>query len=748
MDQGPKPGEGRRSARAGVYLAALALAGMTLCAATSSAQSNRSDTFGHTTVDQRIVPTPNAGFRTLQLGGGEPYFVREEGLGNAKQGRAARRSSLLYFGQLSDFQLADEESPARVEFLDIVGPPFEAAWRPWEALNPQIDEAMIRQINAFAEQSPVAAGDGSRAQMKFTINTGDLADSQQLNETLWVRTLLEGGRLDPDSGIDPAGYPHLLCPPGLAPGGAEADGYTGVQDFDDYVEGPIAAYWDPDDPRGAFNHFPEYPGLMDRAQQAFEASGLDIPSYVVFGNHDGLVQGNAAANAAFEQVSTGCIKPMVPIGDTSTLSGALATLDPLKLLGVLATEPENLAVVPPDPLRQFVSKEQYMDIFRSGSDSEGHGFAHVAQAERAASGGAAGYYSWTPAPGFRFIGLDTVADGGLPGIAANGNVDHPQYQWLVSELEAATRKDQLVFLFSHHGPVSLTAPIPDEVAGPCTLMDAHAHDINPGCDVDPRSSSPVHTEDDMVELLHRYPHVVAWVAGHSHVNDATPYVDADGSGGFWSIRVAAEADWPQQARVLEVFDNQDGTLSLFGTILDQASDAIAPESGTPAAGMSTLDLASVARTISYNDTHTGARACTPACGEGLAKDRNIELLIDDPRRNPGSADSAGRCRGRIGGTARDDNLRGTAASEIIVGGKGNDRISALRGNDCISGSSGRDRLRGGPGTDRIKGGTGDDRIFAQDGQRDVVACGKGKDRVRADGDDVLRSCERGVVGTS
>ena len=736
-------GRGRR--RASLCFGTVSLACLTLFAATTSAQSNRSDTFGHTTVEQRISPTPNAGFRTLQLGAGEPYVVREEGIGDAKQGRADRRRSLLYFGQLSDFQLADEESPARVEFVDVVGPPFEAAWRPWEALNPQLDEAMIRQVNAFAEQSPVAGGDGSRARMKFTIGTGDLADSQQLNETLWVRTLLEGGRLDPNTGIDPAGYSHSLCPPGLAPGGSEANGYTGVQDYDDYLEGPIAAYWDPDDPRGAFNHFPEYPGLMDRAQQAFDASGLDVPSYVVFGNHDALVQGNAAANAGYEQVSTGCIKPMVPVGDTSTLSGALATLDPLELLGMLATEPQNLAVVPPDPLRQFVSKKQYMDVFRSGSDSEGHGFTYVSEQERAASGGAAGYYAWTAAPGFRFIGLDTVADGGLVGIAANGNIDHPQYEWLVGELEAATRKDQLVFLFSHHGPMSLTAPIPDEVAGPCTSMDAHAHDINPGCDVDPRSSSPVHTEDDMVELLHRYPHVVSWVAGHSHVNDATPYPDSDGSGGFWAVRVAAEADWPQQSRLLEIFDNADGTLSLFGTILDQASDATAPASGTPAAGMSTLDLASVARTISYNDTQVGARVCTPACGEGLARDRNIELLIDDPRRTPGSADSGGRCRGRIRGTARNDNLRGTASSEIVVGRKGNDRISALRGNDCIRGNSGRDRLSGGPGTDRIKGGTGNDRIFAQDGQRDIIACGKGRDRVRADHVDVLRRCERRVV---
>ena len=38
------------------------------------------------------------------------------------------------------------------------------------------------------------------------------------------------------------------------------------------------------------------------------------------------------------------------------------------------------------------------------------------------------------------------------------------------------------------------------------------------------------------------------------------------------------------------------------------------------------DLASAARTMSFNDLQSGA-----PLGEGLPKDRNVELLIDDPR---------------------------------------------------------------------------------------------------------------------
>jgi hypothetical protein len=138
----------------------------------------------------------------------------------------------------------------------------------------------------------------------------------------------------------------------------------------------------------------------------------------------------------------------------------------------------------------------------------------------------------------------------------------------------------------------------------------------------------------MVTLLHRFPHAVAWVAGHSHVNDVTAYPAPDGGHGFWSVRVAAEADWPQQTRLLELFDNGDGTLSLFGTIVDHAAEPTAPAPGS-AAAMTVDDLASVGRTLSYNDHQTGGRACEPEpCGEGGPEDRNVELLIDDPRAAP------------------------------------------------------------------------------------------------------------------
>ncbi|HEY8465989.1 MAG TPA: hypothetical protein VIL04_04225 [Solirubrobacterales bacterium] len=764
----------RASGRLRARIAAGACAVLTTIGLGAASADGSSDTRAKTTVEQRIVPAGEDGFRGLGLGPGEGYVVREEGVGTAHPGRAERRESLLYFGQLSDFQLADEESPARVEFLDFG--PFSSAWRPYEALLPHIADAMVRQMNEFADASPLSAGDGSRRAMDFVINTGDMADSQQLNEALWVRTIAEGGTLDPGSGVNPATSGDVICA-ALSPLIADANAphrYTGVQDFNDFLEGVAPQYYDPDQPAGAFAGWPRHAGLMDAAQEPFEAEGLAVPHFMAFGNHDGLVQGNAAANVAFELVATGCIKPMAPLtADTDTLAKALGKLDLATLLNVLNTDPAKIALVPPDPRRQFVSKQQFKEIFRGGELENGHGFAYVDPEEERASRGAAGYYSWKPTPEFRFIALDTVSEAGVIGPSAEGNIDHPQFLWLQRELAEAERNDELVVLFSHHALASLNASVPDELAPPCTanvglpVRDAHGHDINPGCDLDPRVSSPIHLAPDLVGLLHAHPNVIAWVAGHSHENAIEAYPNPSGEGGFWSIRVAAEADWPQQSRLLEIFDNGDGTLSIFGTILDHAAPATAPAPGTDPHGLDSLELASIGRTLALNDNQYGQAACDPGCGEGTAEDRNVELLVDDPRDGaeepppPPPPPPPGACEELIAGTAGADELIGTAASERIEGRGGGDRIEGRGSGDClfggagadrvlggagddqIKGNRGADRLTGGTGSDAIHGGAGNDRVLAADAEFDLVRCGKGKrDRARVDELDAVFGCER------
>lgn len=613
---------------------------------------------GHTTVEKRIVPRDDgAGFRTLRMGAGEDYMVREDGIGVAQRGRAKRRRTLAYFGQISDLHIVDEESPARVEFVDPTGGAFTSAWRAWEALVPNINDSMVRQMNAFADHGPVRDGRGARGAMDFVIDTGDSTDSQQYNETRWVRTILDGGRIDPNSGIDRQGYRHPLCPRTGVPGRAEARRYTGVQDYDDYPAGPDPYFYDPSDVRGTFADFPSYPGLMDRAQKPFTAAGLDVPSYVAFGNHDGLVQGNAAADWALDEVATGCLKPFptpsAPAAastgpEVATWKAAYRQLTPERLRAGRA-DPDRSGTerplpplpplpfpvpptrpVPPDPGRHYVSKPAFKRVIGKNDGRRGHGFGLISKRVERASNGAAGYYSFTPRKHLRMIALDTVSEAGVIGVSDDGNVDNPQFRWLRGQLRRATEQRQRVILFSHHAIQSLTADVPDEAAPPCRVAVDGRRRTNPGCDLDPRDSEPIRLGPDLLALLHRFPNVIAWVAGHSHVNDIEAYPAPGGNGGFWMIRTAAETDWPQQGRLLQLFDNRDGTLSIFGTIVDHASPVGAPPAGTKGGKLGRAALASIGRTLAYNDNQTGARDCDPACGEGLPGDRNVELLIGDP----------------------------------------------------------------------------------------------------------------------
>ena len=156
---------------------------------------------------------------------------------------------------------------------------------------------------------------------------------------------------------------------------------------------------------------------------------------------------------------------------------------------------------------------------------------------------------------------------------------------------------------------------------------------------------------------------------------------------------------------------------------------------------------------------------------GTAVDSDGDAIADGDDRcpdvsAPGTADGCpvakipADCTSGPEGTRRNDRLRGTKLSERIVGGAGRDRIKGGGGDDCLFGGRGRDRINAGKGDDRVSGGGGRDRInagkgadkvsgrggrdriSARDGERDVVDCGAGKDRVVADKKDKLKRCEK------
>jgi metallophosphoesterase (TIGR03767 family) len=547
-----------------------------------------------TTLERTLLRGPRTaagGYCAIVAGPGEPYLVRTD-LGIAAQtGRAARRRAVVAFAQLTDTHIIDAQSPARVEFLDRYSPEvdqafdFSAAYRPQEMLTIHVLEAMVQRLVALG------VGPATGRPLGFVVSTGDNTDNTQRNEFTWMMKVLDGQPVRPDSG--------------------DMSKWEGVHDQDATTYD--TQYWHPDgtpttlptaqdDEARSLYGFPLVRGLLDAARRPFAPVGLGVPWLSTFGNHDGLVQGNAPQPETFAQIATG---PLKVVGLTGVLSPAdasraLSGQDPAALAALFAGPAR---VVTADPERATITRTESVAL------QAGHGYGE--------GGVPAGVAYWSrPLGGLlpgTLISLDTVNPNGL----SDGSIDTAQLAWLEALLVAGSRSylsttgdlvtnaagsDRLFVVVSHHSIASMTN-------GQQGLADQGRRVLGP----------------EVRDLLLRFPNVVLWVNGHTHRNEVTPHKRTGGSG-FWEINTASHVDWPQQARVVEIADNQDGTLSIFGTVVDHA----AAESYGRRTD-SALHLASLSRELAANDWQ---ERVAPVDGldhrRGRLEDRNVELLVRAP----------------------------------------------------------------------------------------------------------------------
>ncbi|MEJ7818227.1 MAG: hypothetical protein WKF49_06040, partial [Thermoleophilaceae bacterium] len=297
-----------------VALLAVALLWPTSQTATGepSSRSTRQATFGDRDADG-----------VLERGPGEPLADRTE---LAPRSRVARPLATL--AQISDAHVRDEESPARAFFLDRLGEPFTSTFRPQEALSPQTLTAAVRSIN--------------RLRPDAVLETGDLADNAQANELDQALAVLRGGRVVPGSG---------------------ARGYDGPQS---------ASRADPFLYRPGLDA-PRHPDLLASAQRPFRSPGLRAPWYPVAGNHDLLVQGEAAPSRRLRALATGSRTLVEPDAGLRIPRGARG-FDPAAIEGVLADGlPGRTTSTAVDPARRLLSAGEVVGRLRRASGLSGGG---------------------------------------------------------------------------------------------------------------------------------------------------------------------------------------------------------------------------------------------------------------------------------------------------------------------------------------------------------------------------------------
>ncbi len=254
----------------------------------------------------------------LERGPGEPLRDRTDLAPAARPGRV-----LATLGQITDTHVRDEESPARVAFLDRLGGPFTPTFRPQETLTTQAFAAGLRALDAERPD--------------LLLVTGDITDNgteAEYDQALAV--LRPGARVDPDTG---------------------AKGYDGPQ----RAENPDPAYYRPDvDP-------PVERGLLDRAQAPFSAPPGRVPWVPIPGNHDVLAAGEVTPTAATNAVAVGSrtlTRPREGLEVPRDARGASAIVQALIAGGRL---PGTTAPTAPDPRRRFLPPAEGRARLRAAS---------------------------------------------------------------------------------------------------------------------------------------------------------------------------------------------------------------------------------------------------------------------------------------------------------------------------------------------------------------------------------------------
>jgi metallophosphoesterase (TIGR03767 family) len=514
----------------------------------------------------------SAPHRAVATTGGEEHLVRPDLVDAAPTstpGGAPR--AIACFAHITDLHVADAQSPVRFEFLnrEFLDPRFAElvpVQRPQEVLTPHALHALVRTLNSGL------AGPLTGAPLELVLTGGDAVDNSQHNEIRTLLRLLDGGRVEANSG---------------------APGYEGVQ----AAGWPDDIFWVPDGRPAAPDlfareyGFPRLPGLLERALRPFEAPGLDVPWLGCHGNHDTLCQGVGVVTPELRAAMVGARKPIaLPEGFDRDAAHDTFVAHAEALLAGASVD------VTPDRERGHSTLAEFVAAHAGGKGGWRHGF----DAENQRTGTARCVHD---TEAVRYVVLDTACPAG----SADLCMDDEQLLWLerrLIEVHSSYRapdgsrvttgaEDRVVVVVSHHG------------SGVRPSTRRHRDGSLPGAG------------GRILSTLLRFDNVVLWLNGHTHAHAIRARPDPSGRGaGLWEVTTGSLVDWPCQARLVELFPVGGGMLGIAATMIDHDAPP------RPGGAETSAELAGLHRQLAANLRWAGFGTGT----EGTPLDRNAIML--------------------------------------------------------------------------------------------------------------------------
>ncbi len=291
-------------------------------------------------------------------------------------------------------------------------------------------------------------------------------------------------------------------------------------------------------------------------QKPFQAVGLDpsIPWYAVLGNHDHFWTGSLLETDYLRQSYTNNVILLLGSksdGGVNARIEFMGTIDGSTPYGTIIGAGlvtnfivggvTNAPTIVADTNRYSLTRSNWMrEFFNTSSKPAGHGFSQANITNDFAC------YSFEPKANLplKVIVLDDTQTDQDYDANGQGGLDTHQLAWLVHELDKGQAQGKLMIVTAH---------IPIELDGL------------------PGTTNSVISSTNLITLLHNYPNLILWVAGHMHRNNIkaqpSPYPDRP-EYGFWEVENPSLRDFTQEFRTYEILRNTDNSISIRVTDID------------------------------------------------------------------------------------------------------------------------------------------------------------------------------------